>query len=471
MLLLDTHPDYMCFNGALQRGYEYPSKFYQELLQYIKTQYQGQYWHGTPRELAKWYLATQPLISTGTPPTGPANGLKTKRAAVVLYSYFPADPRPRREAETLAGVGMEVDLICLRELPTDAKSETVNGINVRRISLPRRRDSRFTYLLQYGSFTFLAAIILAVRSLRKRYNLVHVHNMPDVLVFSAVIPKLLGAKVMLDLHDPMPELMMSIFDLGENSVQVRVLKYLERLSIRFADRVITVNRACKRIFSSRSCMPDKIHVAINAPDEEIFTFRKCQEQSERAGDRPFVIMYHGSIVKRHGLDLAVQAFKIARKSIPTVQLRIYGPRTPFLDSVMASVEKNGSEGAVRYVGAQNLHQIRRSISDCDVGIIPNRRSLFTEINTPTRIFEYLSQGKPVIAPLAGGITDYFGKEDLIFFDLGNAEDLARKIVYVWSESRRVTDTVKRGQAIYLEYRWNRERERFLHLVGELLSVQ
>ena len=41
------------------------------------------------------------------------------------------------------------------------------------------------------------------------------------------------------------------------------------------------------------------------------------------------------------------------------------------------------------------------IEQCDVGLIPNRQSVFTELNTPTRIFEYLAIGKPEAAPYGG----------------------------------------------------------------------
>ncbi len=103
----------------------------------------------------------------------------------------------------------------------------------------------------------LSGAILAGRALKRRYDLVHVHNMPDVLVFSALVPKLLGAKVILDLHDPMPELMMTIFGLRENSRSVRLLKILEKWSLGCADAVLTVNEACKKIFSARSCPAGK----------------------------------------------------------------------------------------------------------------------------------------------------------------------------------------------------------------------
>ena len=138
-------------------------------------------------------------------------------------------------------------------------------------------------------------------------------------------------------------------------------------------------------------------------------------------------MYHGSLVERHGLDLAVMALRKIRESFPSVELRIYGRSTPFLERVMDSVRKSELREVVRYLGPKKLEQIVEAICECDVGIIPNRRSIFTELNTPTRIFEYLSQGKPVIAPRAPGILDYFGPQELVFFELGDADDLAAKI--------------------------------------------
>ena len=71
----------------------------------------------------------------------------------------------------------------------------------------------------------------------------------------------------------MPELMMTIFKLPPESFSVRLLKRLEKWSTGFADAVLTVNLACKRIYSSRSCAPEKIRVVMNSPNEDIFQFR------------------------------------------------------------------------------------------------------------------------------------------------------------------------------------------------------
>src|SRR5436853_565805 len=79
-----------------------------------------------------------------------------------------------------------------------------------RLPLKHSRGGKFTYVFQYGSFILSCFFLLAFRSLTRRYHIVHAHNMPDILVFAALVPKICGAKVILDLHDPMPELMMTI---------------------------------------------------------------------------------------------------------------------------------------------------------------------------------------------------------------------------------------------------------------------
>jgi glycosyltransferase involved in cell wall biosynthesis len=155
--------------------------------------------------------------------------------------------------------------------------------------------------------------------------------------------------------------------------------------------------------------------------------------------------------------------------VPSLELRIYGSETPFLQRVLASVRSNDLLDTVRYLGPRRPEGIVAAIAECDVGIVPNHRSVFTEINTPTRIFEYLALGKPVIAPRAPGIRDYFKEGTLIFFELGDGEDLARKIEYVYLNPSEAINVVKRGQEVYLAHTWREERQILVNLASELVS--
>jgi len=398
----------------------------------------------------------------------PGSRLEGKRVAMLSLSPYPADPRPRRAAEALLREGVHVDFICINN-DNSPKRERLNRLNILRLPIEHRRGGKVAYACEYSSFILATASILAFRSLKRRYDLVYVHNMPDILVLSSLLPKILGAKVILDQHDPMPELMTTIFGLPRRSFAVRVIERLEKWSLARANLVITVNVACKRIFGNRSCRPEKIGVVMNAPDEKIFGPQPKRPKLREAPTRPFVIMYHGSIVERNGLDLAIEALALVKQSIPCTELRIYGRRTSFLDKVMEQVRSKNLADCVTYRGPKSLEQLIPEIDECDVGIIPNQHSEFAEINTPTRIFEYLALGKPVIAPRATGITDYFDAGSLVFFELGSPVDLARQIEYVFSHPVEAFEIVTRGQEVYKEHCWQTERGRLVDYVCALLG--
>jgi glycosyltransferase involved in cell wall biosynthesis len=474
MALINIHPDYIHFDGGQPQLSEYAVELYTEFLAYAAKNYSGQYWNALPREVSGWYREHFPCGKRAPVPKPAQNQtalFQKKRAAVVLYSYYANDPRPRREAETLQQAGMEVDVICLRESAEEPKNEVINHVNVHRVSLQRRRGGALVYLAQYLWFLICSFCLLTRWRLRKKYDLVHVHNMPDFLIFSALVPKLTGAQVILDLHDPMPELLETIFGFKPGSLAVRLLKFLERISLGFADRIFTANLAFKEIFSARSCPPEKIDVLLNVPDENIF--RYCDQSAyplRPAGGR-FIVMYHGSLVERNGLDIAVEALRLCRQNLPQVELHIYGKRTAYLDTVLETARKNQMEQSLHYFGPKPLSEIVQAIKQCDLGVIPNRMNAFTEINMPTRIFEYLSLGKPLVAPASRGIRDYFQADELLFFKLGDAADLAKKMEFACRQPEAVRALTIRGQRVYGRHRWNQEKEVLLQRVSGLFAVE
>ncbi len=418
-------------------------------------------------------LTARPVESNSNGPSAMSTGSKRlagRRVAMVTFSSYPFDPRPRRCVNALVSEGATIDLICLAH-GDDARRETLDGVNVLRIPLKHPRRGKLEYGFRYGAFILITSLIFAARSLRRRYDLVYVHNMPDILVLSSLIPKALGAKVVLDLHDPMPELMMTIFGVSEANRSVQLMKRIEKWSIARTDLAVTVNIACKRIFSSRSCPAEKIAVVMNAPDHEIFPFHvpKPDSQPQRAADRPFVIMYHGSLVERNGLDVAVDALARVRKTVPGAELRIFGTSNPYLERVMERARNMGLHDAVHYLGRKQLEDLIPEIEKCDVGVIPNYRNAFTEINTPTRVFEYLALGKPVIAPSTQGIRDYFSRDSLLFFEPGNADDLAQQIEYAYFHPSEMLEIVLQGQKTFLEHTWEREKETLVSRVSGILN--
>ena len=399
----------------------------------------------------------------------PTHTLAGKRVGVLLYSYYPSDPRPRRAAEAMADAGATVDLVCLREEKTEPTEETVRGVRIRRLPFGKQRGGKLVYFAQYASFLAACSTIMAWRTLFFRYHLVHVHNMPDVLVFAALPAKLRRAKIILDLHDPMPELMTSIYGLSADHWLVKVLRTFERWSIGVASVVLTPNITFKNLFTSRSCKPEKMQIVMNSPQTEIFDPDRSYPQPPPSASGHYRIMHHGSIVHRHGIDLLVEAIARIKDRIPQVQLDIFGSATPYLNEVLAKADRLGVKDRVHYHGAKSQPEIAEAIRSCDLGVVPNRRSPFTETNFPTRLFEYLAMGRPVIAPSTQGIRDYFGPDELIYFEPDQVDNLAAQILWAYENPLQVQQRVAKGREIYRRHLWSGEKTRLLSIASALAA--
>jgi glycosyltransferase involved in cell wall biosynthesis len=206
---------------------------------------------------------------------------------------------------------------------------------------------------------------------------------------------------------------------------------------------------------------------MNTPDENLFPFRSALSYQNAEETSPFVVMYHGSLIERNGLELAVDALALLSESGIPIELRVYGRSTPYLDRVMNKVRDLGIEKMVKHFGGRRLDQLAAEIQKCDIGVVPNQLNAFTAINTPTRILEYLALGKPVIAPSTRGVLDYFSSDALLYFKPGDARDLAKQIQTAALHRQDLTAIAKRGQEVYAQHTWIEEKQVLLDTVAGL----
>jgi glycosyltransferase involved in cell wall biosynthesis len=393
--------------------------------------------------------------------------MKKQSVAMVVYGWYPSDPRVRREAEALVSAGISVDVICLRE-SGQLENDVFNDVGIHRMKIKRSRSGIFSYIFNYTLFILSVFLHFILTYPRKKYDLIHIHNMPDVLVISSIIPKIFGAKIILDLHDPMPEVFMTKYGLDYSNVLIRTLISLEKFCIKYSNLIITPNLAFKEKFIERGCPEDKIHIIMNSPQEHIFDSKMLKNSHRRSKDK-FSIMYHGTIVERHGLILALEAVAQLKDRIPNIVFNVYGDGNEFVERFKSHITKLGLENIVVYHGKVNLEAIAAAIVDIDVGIIPNEKTVFTEINLPTRIFEYLSLDKSVIVPKTQGICDYFDENSIFFFESGNADSLARTILQIFNGNSKYQEIVEKGISIYNRHRWENQKSKLINLVTDLLN--
>lgn len=385
-----------------------------------------------------------------------------KKICMVAYTNYLSDARPRREAETLARRGDQVDFIALGEKDRPSM-ETIQGVRLFRVSQMRYRGSSgLSYGLAY--LRFLCAVTLKlVRLFRKeRYDIVYVHTMPDLLVLVGLIPKLFGARIVLNIHDMMPELYMSKFGLSEKHVQVRLLAFQEQFSIRLADKVICVHDPHRDVLCKRGAPRAKITVLPNVPDPLVFRNNNSAPQAES----PFRIVYHGTIARRLGLDLAVRAFAKAAGSCPGARFEIFGDGDAG-NELEAQIKASGMEDRIYFSKKMfRVESIAEMIQGASMGLIPNRRDLATEYMLPVKLLEYVHFGIPVIAPRLMTIQYYFGEDQVAYYEPGDVDELAATICRLYADPGKRAELARKAAEFAKVLSWETLKEKLYQVIDD-----
>lgn len=394
-----------------------------------------------------------------------------KKICMVAYTNYLTDARPRREAETLARRGDQVDFIALGEKNKPAM-EVVEGVRLFRVKqLKYRGSSGVSYLLSYLRFLFAVSTKVARLYRRERYDVIYVHTMPDLLVLTAMIPKLFGARVVLNLHDMMPELYMSKFGIAEKHPLIRLLAWQEQWSIRRADQAIAVHDPHRDVLARRGTPRAKITVLPNVADPRIFKSAEEREKCSQA-EGEFRIVYHGTIARRLGLDLAVSAFASAAASCPGAVLEIFGDGDAG-DELETQIAASGVSDRIRFHRKMfRVEQIGEMINGAGVGIICNRRDPATEYMLPVKLLEYVHLGIAAIAPRLMTIQYYFGETQVEFYEPGNVEELAAAIGRLYSDPARRAELVRNNAEFLERFNWEVFREDLYRVIdGEAASAR
>jgi glycosyltransferase involved in cell wall biosynthesis len=385
-----------------------------------------------------------------------------KKICMVAYTNYLSDARPRREAETLARRGDQVDFIALGEKDRPA-IETVHGVRLLRVKQLRYRGSGgLSYILAYLRFLTAATLKLLRLFRKERYDIIYVHTMPDLLVLVGLIPKFFGARVVLNIHDMMPELYMSKFGISEKHPLIRFLAFQEQLSIRLADKVICVHDPHRDVLCRRGAPRAKITVLPNVPDPLVFN----SDHSAAQPDGTFRIVYHGTIARRLGLDLAVSAFAKAAASCRDARLEIYGDGDAG-NELEAQIKASGMEDKIHFSKKMfRVESIAEMIQGASVGLIPNRRDVATDYMLPVKLLEYVHLGIPVIAPRLLAIQYYFGEDQVAYYEPGNVDELADSICSLYANPLKRAELARNSAEFAKQFHWDILKEELYKVIDD-----
>jgi glycosyltransferase involved in cell wall biosynthesis len=382
---------------------------------------------------------------------------------MVAYTFYEMDNRVRRYAEALVKRGDHVDAFCLQRVGQPEKG-MLNGVHVYRIQKRAMNEKhKVSYLLRLLRFFVKTAYLLAKTHLKNPYELIHVHSVPDFEIFAAFVPKMAGAKIILDIHDIVPEFYASKFHVRHDTWVFKALVLVERLSAKFADHVLISNDIWLKTLTRRSMKMEKCTVVLNYPDPSLFAPRPRLRNDDR-----FIMMYPGTIGWHQGLDIAIRAFDLIRESIPNAELHIYGEGNQ-KDLLAELVAKLGLQGRVFLNDNVPMEQIADVMANADVGVVPKRNDAFGGEAFSTKIFEFMTLGIPVIVSETKVDRHYFNNEIVQFFRPEDADDLGRCMLLL-AKDKELRERIASNALKYVdEFSWDKRKGDYFEIVDRLVG--
>ena len=394
--------------------------------------------------------------------------MSTIRVATITFDFYPFDPLVRRIAGAAIDGGYSVDVICLRQ-PGEPRYEICEGVHVHRLPMNRGfgRSLPVT-ILSWCWFLLISGIVLTRLHIQKHFDVVHIHNMPDFLVFAASIPKMLGAKVILEVQDVSPELMAAKAKGKVRKIVTRLARWQERLSTAFADHVITVGWPFEQLLLQRGVPARKITIILNSADPRLYPesrrdFRETQTFDEST---PLILMYHGTVASRNGLDIAIQALALARKVVPHVRLDIKG-RGEFIPILKQMAQELSVSDGVVFTGPCQPEELVNFVTHGDIGIIPYRIDGFMELVLPTKAYEFAWMHRPMIASDTRAIRSMFRSESVVLCDDSSPESFAEAIIDLYQHPEKRLSLAVNAAEDYQPFKWELMAERYRALLVSL----
>jgi len=391
------------------------------------------------------------------------------RILIIAYTAYARDGRVKRQAEALTSRGDQVEAICL----ADGNVTDTYGVSVTGLRLPRYRGaSRINYLRSYINFFSRAAALAVRRSLKERYDIVIACTMPDAAILSALPCRLFGSKLVLDVHDTMPELYLDKFGGRHGRIGARMLMLQERLSARLADRVLAVHDLHAERLHQSGVPQRKLVVIANSPDPRIFPVADTDWQSPRRrsepGDGPFSIICHGTISRRLGLDTALAALALLHERFPLIRLKVIGAGD-HLNEVKVLSQNLGVESAVSFEPPVPIQDLAAKIGEANVGLVPNLASSATHLMLPVKLLEYATLGIPVICARLRTVEHYFSEKSVRFFSPNDAPQLAGAIEDLYLDPVLRDSLSNSAAKVVKSFSWPIHSQRFCHAVDSLLT--
>jgi glycosyltransferase involved in cell wall biosynthesis len=385
------------------------------------------------------------------------------KICMMAHTVYETDARVRSAVETFAQKGYAVDLICLRD-PQQAGREVRDSLRIYRPVRMRKPSNIILYMLQLAWFTLVATWSTMILHLRNRYDLIYVHTIPDVLVFAGLVPQLLGAKVLLDMHEIMPELYMNRHHVTDRSLMLRVMIWLEKRSIGLADQVFVAAPFLVDKLHGRHQCRHKLSVIMNLPNPGYFTL---PDRTRQRASRIFNMIYPGTLSELHGVDVALAALKMIKDETDwPIAFHIYG-RGPQKEQLVSYAQEAGLDH-VHFHDEVTVEELGHLLHTMDLGIVSKRSGVFAEDAVSTKLLEFAATGLPAVVSRTRGDMIFFDDSMFVFVEPGNARALADGIKTIYQDRRLYDSMADNLHRWAKDNLWEKQKQVYWSVIERLL---
>lgn len=392
---------------------------------------------------------------------------------MIVFGEYVWDSRVIRTSEALARRGDSVDVVCLkfpdlnRTLSNLSNNHIVfpqgGHINLYPINIEKYWGKRpLGYLLKFVIFFLKSTILVSKLYFKKKYSVVHVHGVPNSQVFAAFVPKLFGTRIILDIHDLMPEFFARKFGVSDDHIIIKALKIEEKICSCYADRIITVTEPWRAKLINRGIPAEKCTVVMNVPDPDIFNANGIRKYEK---SKNFKILYYGTFSEVTGTDLLVKAMWQIKKAIWQARLTMIGGG-PQRDELLRLSRELGLNDCIDMKPGVPTRHLPSIIGESDICIDPKRDGVFAGETLSVKLMEYMIMRKPVIASKTKMSSYYFDESMVAFFEPGNEESLAEAVIRLYKEPKKRKQLVTNSAGFLKKYNWLYYKQIYLDLVDK-----
>jgi glycosyltransferase involved in cell wall biosynthesis len=244
-----------------------------------------------------------------------------------------------------------------------------------------------------------------------------------------------------------------------------LMRALQYRGARRATLVMPIGEAHREDLLAHGCRPARLQVV---PMGVADWFSAGSEPATTARVRPLRVVYTGAIHVDRGRDVMIDAVALARRVGVDVQLTLIGANAQQAADCQARAAMQGVSPAVRVFARMPGDQLPLHLAQADFGVCLWADQLHWRFNPPTKLFEYLVAGLPVMASNIRTHTAYLRDgHDGYIFDY-DAASLAATFARAWTERERWPALRHSAAARGRPYRWSEIEPLFLDTLGALV---